>query len=519
MKHTLTLILILLIAGQGFAQKSMSRRDRQDLRVAQLALSQGDHAMVYQLLKPLYERDSTNAEVNLALGQAALNWKGDKALALKLFTSAAESLNEAGFHKACVLHRNLRFDDAYTAFLAYVESGDQSISSEKVLHHIEQVTRAKEAIANPVDVRVTNLGPAINSAAPEYVPVVTPDNQKLFFTSRRPDSTGGLKDPNGAFFEDIYASTAEKSGWNTATNLGAPINSSTHDATVSIAANGKTMVVYRTNENQTGGDLYISQFENGSWSNPEKLPATINSEFQEASATLSADGQLLIFSSNRPGGYGGKDLYRVRLLPNGQWSLPRNLGPIVNTPYDEDAPHIDVDGKTLYFASNGHTTIGGYDIFRSVKADDELWSTPKNLGFPVNTVDDDLYLTLDAGGRTGYFSSAREGGFGDQDLYSIDFVYRRQSTVLVKGKLNDTEGNPVAATITIIDEATREVQGVYRSNRISGKFIAVLHPLTPYKVLIEADGYRSIIDELAFPFPETAEEKEVELSPYLLIAP
>lgn len=519
MKHTLTLIALLVLALQGIAQKSMSRRDRQDLRVAQLALSQGDHALVYQLLEPLYERDSTNAEINLALGQAALNWKGDKAFALKLLAAAAKTLPEARFHHARALHRNLRFDEAYQSFLAYVESGDRSIAADEVLRHIDQVTRAKEALANPADVRVTNLGPSVNSAAPEYVPVVTPDNQRLYFTSRRSDSTGGLKDPNNAFFEDIYFTLADKTGWSTATNIGTPINSNTHDATVSISADGKTMVVYRTNENQTGGDLYISRLRDGAWSTPEKLPATINSEFQEASASLSADGQLLIFSSNRPGGFGGKDLYRVRMLPNGQWSLPRNLGPIVNTPYDEDAPHLDVDGKTLYFASNGHSTIGGYDIFRSVKADDELWSTPKNLGFPVNTVDDDLYLTLDAGGRTGYFSSAREGGFGDQDLYSIDFVYRRQATIVVKGKLNDLEGNPVAATITVIDEATREVQGVYRSNRLSGKFIAVLHPLTPYKVLIEAEGYTSIIDEMAFPFPETADQKEVELTPYLLIAP
>lgn len=517
MKHTLTLILSLFIASQGMAQQPLSRRDRQDLKLAQLAISQGDHALVYELLEPLYERDSSNAELNLTLGRAALSWKGDKSFALKLLASAAQSLDEAKFYYAVALHRNMNFDKAYQTFLGYIESGDRGVEPEVVLHHIAQVNRAKEAISKPVDVRVRNLGPTVNTAAPEYVPVTTPDNQTLYFTSRRGDSTGGLRDPNGSFFEDIYVSTATENGYGAAQNIGAPINSSTHDATVSIAANGKSMVVYRTNENQTGGDLYLSRFENGAWSTPEKLPSTINSEFQEASATLSADGQMLIFSSNRPGGYGGKDLYRVRLLPNGQWSLPRNLGPIVNTPYDEDAPHLDIDGKTLYFASNGHTTIGGYDIFRSVKADDELWSTPVNLGFPVNTVDDDLYLTLDAGGRTGYFSSAREGGFGDQDLYSIDFVYRRQATVVVKGKLNDLEGNPVTATITVIDEATREVQGIYRSNRLSGKFIAVLHPLTPYKVLIEAEGYNSIIDELAFPFPETTEEKEVELTPYLLL--
>lgn len=521
MKNTLfTLFFFFALCADGFTQSNWSRQDRQDFRAARVALVQGDYAFVYNTLAPLHSKDTSFAPINLALGIATLEWKNDKERALDLLGNAAVSgIHSARYYYARALHRSMRFTEAIDWYMHYLESGDNAISEQEVLREIAISQRAQEAVARPVDVRIANLGPTINTEHSEHVPVITPDNKRLYFTSRRPDSTGGLKDPNGEYFEDIYRTDRNEKGWGEAVNIGAPVNTDTHDATVSISADGRTMVIYRTNENLTGGDLYITHRRDGKWTDPEKLPSTINSSHQEASATLSPDKNTLIFSSNRPGGYGGKDLYRVRRLPNGDWSLPRNLGPIINTPYDEDAPHLDVDGRTLYFSSNGHTTIGGYDIFKTTHQGGETWSVPENLGYPVNTVDDDLYLSLDAGGRTGYFSSARQGGFGQQDLYSVDFVYRRAVTIVVRGSVLDEEGTPIQASLTIIDESTREVQGIYRTNRNNGRFIAVLHPVTQYKVLIEANGYDSVIDELIFPFPEEADDYELEFSPYILRKP
>lgn len=519
MKKTLTLVLLVLTVCQLQAQSGWSRRDRQDFKTAQVALTQGDYAYVYQLLNEIQPKDSSFAPVNLALGIACLEWKNDKDRALNLLSKAAASNHGSSwFWYAKALHRNMQFNEAIAWYLKSSQSESDEIESEEVLRHIQISRRAQQAVASPVDVRVKNLGPEINTEFPEYVPVVTADNRVLYFTSRRDDSTAQLKDPDGQYFEDIYRSERNDQKWSKAINLGQPVNSETHDATVSISADGRSMVIYRTNENLTGGDLYITTFRRGAWTEPEKLPAGINTAFQEASATLSPDKNTLIFSSNRPGGYGGKDLYRVRRLPNGQWSLPRNLGPVINTPYDEDAPHLDVDGKTLYFASNGHSTIGGYDIFRSTLVGRENWTTPENLGYPVNTVDDDIYLTLDAGGRTGYFSSARPGGFGSQDIYSVDFVYRRQVTVVMKGEVVSEDNEPIQAVITVIDESTREIQGIYRTNRQNGKFIAVLHPLTQYKLLVECTGYDSLVDELVFPFPEGEEMNELEMPPFVMRA-
>lgn len=512
-------IILLILGFSAQAQDAWSRRDRQDFRTAELALLQEDLGLAYELLQPLAAKDSSYEALNLAWGRTLLDWKGDKVAALAPLKKAAEAgLVDAWFHYGRALHRNMQFDLATEWLLRYLQSDNHGVDKAMAQRHLDMVQRARKAIAEPVDVWVENLGPDVNTTAPEYVPVVSANNRELYFTSRRDDSTARLRDPNGKFYEDIYRSEKSAQGWSSATNIGQPVNSETHDATVSLSADGNTMIFYRTNRNLTGGDLYITYKKKGQWSEAEKLPEQINSNYQEACASLSPDGEVLVFSSNRPGGYGGKDLYRVRKLPNGEWSLPKNLGPVINSPYDEDAPHLDVDGQTLYFASNGHSTIGGFDNFRSRRVDRENWTSPENLGYPVNTVDDDLYLSLDAGGRVGYFSSGRPGGFGDQDLYSLDFVYRKSITLVLKSAVRSLADDPLAATITIIDENTREIQGVYRSNAQSGKFIAVLHPLTPYKVLIEREGFDSIIDELFFPFPEESNtSSEVELPPYLLM--
>lgn len=517
MRTTLLTIASLIMATAALAQENWTRQDRINWKEGDFAFYQEDYAYAFDLLTKVREADSTYAPVNFELGVIQMDWFKDLEQAEPLLKSAVDAgYSEAYFHYGRFLHLKMEFDHAVEWFNRYANSGDEAIDVNTINRHIDIALRAKRVTAKPVDVRISNLGPGVNTPAKEYVPLVTPDNSELYFTSRRDDSTARLKDPNGEYFEDIYKSVQDSNFWQPAVNVGQPINSETHDATVSITADGKTMLLYRTNPNLTGGDLYISHFRNGKWSEPDLLPENINSEYQEASATLSPDKKMIIFSSNRPGGYGGKDLYRVRKLPNGEWSLPRNLGPTINTPFDEDAPHLDVDGRTLYFASEGHNTIGGFDLYRSQLEEAELWSSPVNLGYPTNTVDDDIFLTVDAGGRIGYFSSARTGGFGQQDLYSIEFIYRQQQVIVVKCEVMNIANEPVPAEITLIDKDTREVQGVYRSNPRTGKFIMLLHPLTDYKVVVESEGFETNADDLLFPFPEDKAEAEVSLAPYIL---
>jgi hypothetical protein len=250
------------------------------------------------------------------------------------------------------------------------------------------------------------------------------------------------------------------------------------------------MVIYRTNVNLYGGDLYLTSHLAGSWTEAQILTENINSPYQEASATISPDGQLMYISSNRPGGLGGKDIYRARRLPDGNWSLPQNLGPTINTPYDEDSPFIQADGRTLYFSSNGHSTMGGFDIFKTKLDNDDIWSMPMNVGYPINTVKDDIYYVVSPDGKTAYYSSDMEGGYGGQDIYNINILYDDERKAIFKGvAVNIDTQQPIKAKITIIDLYTRKIHGIYNSNTQNGKFLLILQPGRNYKLLAEAKGF------------------------------
>ncbi|MBI1266040.1 MAG: hypothetical protein GC193_01280 [Cryomorphaceae bacterium] len=516
MRTVIIIILVLNTVGV-FAQDNWSVGDRQLFKDASEFFDQGDLALAIAPLKDLHKKDSTSAKLNFELGVCLLQLENKKADAFRLLSYAEKKGHApASLMKGLALHRMYRFEEAIDAYENYMASGDKYYDVATAEYYIQCSTRAIEALSHPVDVAIYNLGPNINTEAKEYVPIITPDNTNLYFTSRRANSTARLRDPNGEYFEDVYHSVNDSGIWSVAKNIGQPVNSETHDATVSISSDGKTMIMYRTNSNLTGGDLYITSLKGSSWSKPEKLSSRINSNYQEASAALSPDKQTLYFSSNRPGGFGGKDIYRVKRLPNGEWSLPRNLGPTINTSFDEDAPFIDTDGASMYFASKGHSTIGGYDLFRSVCREGEVWSAPENLGYPANTVDDDIFLAVNKGGKRGYFSSERPGGFGAQDIYSIDFIYRQNEIMIIHGEVRTASDVALAAEITLIDEDTHKVQGVYRSNPNNGKFILDIHPMTRYKVLIEAKGYKTAVDTFEFTFPTTIDESEVILTPYML---
>ncbi len=256
---------------------------------------------------------------------------------------------------------------------------------------------------------------------------------------------------------------------------------------MACSRDGKELIVYRTSKDGFSGNLYITKAEDYGWGKLEKLSDMINSKHQEASASFGGPGEnVLYFSSDKPGGYGGKDLYRVQKMPDGTWSEPFNLGPNINTEHDEDAPYVAADG-TLYFASKGHDNMGGYDIFSSLPGNDGF-TNPTNMGYPINTPADDIFFSMDASGKQGYFSSDRQGGFGLQDLYSVHFD--DSETVIYRGQLvssnNSFEGR---ATIRLID-GDRETQTMlFQTANEQNDFVLALEAGKDYTVIIEADGY------------------------------
>ncbi|MGB3585676.1 MAG: OmpA family protein [Tunicatimonas sp.] len=322
----------------------------------------------------------------------------------------------------------LQFEDAIEYYNRYLEKlsqekdyrGEDKIPANQVKRRVYECENGLEFVANARNFIIKNIGSSINSSGLDYAPVINADETMMIFTSRRRENNlnENVFDDNFAY-EDIFISYKENGQWGSAKNIDEPVNTLYFESNLALSADGKQLYVYRDENN---GDIYVSdQRSDGSWSEPEPVSDNINSTYSENSVTVSPDGQTLYFSSDRPGGFGGLDLYKCEKDRRGEWGKVTNLGETVNTPYDEDGVFMDFDGKTLYFSSRGRKGMGGYDIFKSVyKAEDDNWNDPVNLGYPINTPDDDIYFVSTKDGKRGYFSTVRNDGVGYLDIYMVE---------------------------------------------------------------------------------------------------
>jgi outer membrane protein OmpA-like peptidoglycan-associated protein len=430
-----------------------------------------------------------------------------RANALKYFKRAVDlkyAAKDLDFFLARTYHLNHQFDDAAKYYKSYKQilKGDTSDATlKKYKFKITDLDRSvtmceigKKMVADSINIRIENMGPKINTEYPEYVPVVTADETTMMFTSRRPTTTGGKIDINdGMYYEDIMVSYKDTSTneWTAPENLSTKVNTKFHDACIGLSPDGQKLFIYRSHRGKhSSGDIYESFLEGKGWTAPIKL-TELNTQYWENSATITADGKTVYFTSDRPGGYGGVDIYVSQLQDNGKWGTPQNLGPTINTPFDEDGPYIHIDSKTLFFSSRGHKTMGGFDIFSSVLDEKtNKWSAPENLGYPINTADDDIYFVWSADGTKGYFSSWRDDSYGDKDLYIAHRPGGSASLIVMKGKVYNKETEaPVAATITVTDNDAKKILGVYNSNAVSGNYAIVLPHGKNYGITVDADGY------------------------------
>lgn len=512
-------IIIISFYADACGQGNLSKVQLRDLEEASIYMNLADYQSALGIYERLLKVDSSNAELNFGMGYCIFMLRKDKLKSLPYFRSAHSHHHpEAAYFIARCLNLQERFDEAVKYYIIYKSNPNKRlITNKETDRQIDISLRAQLFKQHPVEVRIENLGAPVNTPYPEYVPLITGDGSELIFTSRRKGSTGGKLDPYNDYYEDIYHSLKSGDTWTEPTKLGSAVNSPTHDACVGLSAGGKLLLIYRTNETQVGGDLYWSERKGEKWSEPVRFGPEVNTEFQEPSATITDDGIVMYFSSNRPGGYGGKDIYRIVKFGNGDWSLPLNLGPVINTAYDDDAPFIHPDNKTLYFSSKGHKTIGGYDIFKSELIEDRLWSLPVNLGYPINTVDDDIYFSISKDRKTGYYSSARSGGFGRQDIYMLHMPDESPKLLVMKGRVtcrHDTMGK-ARPKMTLLDEKAHTVHGVYRPNALTGKYIMILKPGTKYRLIVEASEYLTHTETIYLPRQEpfTEVNKDIELLP------
>jgi Tol biopolymer transport system component len=309
----------------------------------------------------------------------------------------------------------------------------------------------------PANVTITNLGVDINTRFEEYTPSITADGSKLYFTSRRSDTKGGEIDTKGdyKFFEDIYISVfdPENNAWSAAEQLPGAVNTETYDAVLSVVPDGSGLFVYK-NTVTTTGDIFFSKYNemDNEFRVAEKMPRPINTSYFESSISMTADGKTVYFISERPEGLGQGDIY-VSTMKGKSWSNPKNLGKVINTDDDEKFVFIHPNGKTLYFASNGHQGMGSYDIFKTELVNGE-WSVPVNLGFPINTVNEESTFSLTNDNKHMFISAEYGDTFGERDIYMIDVS---NYDLVSKGYETGTFGQII---FTVKDNAGKIVKGV-----------------------------------------------------------
>jgi len=495
----LILTLLSLLPFLIFSQDKKDKDFTKNINIATKKMYQGDYYGALKIYNTLFQQDSLDKQLNYNMGVCNYQVKNyDEAEKNFLKTNSSSGV-ELFRYKAEVAHHQMKFKKALNFYNAYkLISGKKELNNEEINILIEKTRYAELAIKDRRDVLITNLGSTINTEYHEYVPLISADESTLFFTSRRPGGVGNLRDPNNIPYEDIYVTNKVNNTWGKPQILREGLNTKTNDACVGIAPDGQTLFIFRTNEDLVSGDLYESKREIDDWANPTKLGSDINSEYIESSATISADGRTLYFSSNRPGGYGGKDIYRVLKLPNGKWSKAINMGATINTEADEDAPFINVDNKTLYFSSKGHQNMGGYDVFKTSKEKGK-WSIPENLRYPINTVNDDIFFILSANGRVGYYSSSKRDSYGKQDIYKIVLKDQENKKYVIKANVGQKKGrDPLSARITLIENESKKVEGIYKSNSNNGNFILIVDADKTYNIIIESENYHPYISNLDF---------------------
>ena len=381
------------------------------------------------------DMDPENLEANYMAGKTYLE-TNYKSRATKYLLRVLNQDPEYKFNVLYMIGRSYQygmdFDKAIEYYNKYLDKlsehpgyhGMDYVGEMDVQRRIYECENGREYKAHPKDYLILNLGPGINSEWDDYAPVVTADESFMAFTTRRQEgNTNEDVFDDMLYYEDIFYSVKENGKWGKARNIGPPINSKYHDSNLAINADGTQLYLFKS---QNGGDIFLSVKQaDGSWSEPEPLNDNINSSFSENSVSISPDGTTLFFSSDRPITEDKTDLdiYYSKKDSRGEWGRAKNIGPVINTPYDEDGPFIDYDGKTLYFSSKGHKGMGGYDIYKSVYDSTRgEWSEPINLGYPMNTSDNDVYFVTTRGGSQGYYASAREDGLGFTDIYQIRLV-------------------------------------------------------------------------------------------------
>lgn len=513
-------IFILLFLGFLFSTTTVLSRpldagDQVKIALAKQKYLGGQIVEALNLYKEVLTKNPNDAMVLHYVGLCQFTLK-DYDKALESFTKAKETNKDVKYETMLYLGRiyqlKSKFDDALTNLLDYKSKASaKEVEAEDVDVYIDQCNTAKTLMASPVDVKVENIGPEINSKYDDQSPAISADGMKLIFNTRRPETTNSPTDieGDGKFFQDIYYSdydTVTKK-WKPADGVPGSINTDAHDACTSISADGKQIYIYKNDlkdPQSRGGDIYMSKIVNGKWRTPENMAKPINTSYWEGGACISPDGKKLFFTSERPGGSGSSDIWMIEKITKREWGKPVNLGPEINSAFDEVGLFLAPDGKTLFFCSNGKGSMGDYDIFKTV-LENGKWSKPVNLGYPINTEKRDGPFVVSADAQTGYFASMRDGGLGESDIYKVDLSnyavlekdgkkVNNNGLSILKGVIRDGyEGyGLIDADVEFADETGAKIASTVTNE--NGEYFITLKGGVKYTVTVKKKDFKDTIE-------------------------
>ncbi|MDF2436216.1 MAG: WD40-like Beta Propeller Repeat [Bacteroidota bacterium] len=507
MKNFLSLTFIALFIGTNLSFAQDEADKKVDAYAADKLFLAGNYEAALDDYLILLDKEPKNDKYNYNIAICYLNTNINKKKAipyLEILTHKSKYDPNAMYLLGRAYHYANRFDDAIRAYNTFKQTGRGNADNLlDVDRQIQFCINAKELMKFPVNVTFENLGVNVNSPYADYYPFVPSDESFIIYNTRRPDDGASDAKEDGTFSSAIYVSKVTEGAFAKAKNIGPPISKKEGEQEIiGLSASGEIMLLYYTNLKGVG-DIYMTTTDkNKSFKPADKLAESINSsKAEEIAACISNDGSMLYFASNRLGGQGGTDLYMSRKLPNGSWGPAQNLGADINTPFDEDFPNITNDGKALYFSSNGHTSMGGADIFKAeMNEATHQFANPKNVGYPINTTEDNYNFRLSNNGRFGYMAAVRDGGLGDLDIYRVTFNDVEPQYSVVKGGIVSADStqklNYSDVFISVTNSKTQEMVGNYLPNQNTGKYVMVLAPGN-YEVSIEANGFQSVTDNIA----------------------
>lgn len=496
----LTLILFTLLTSFTLLAQENTELTRKQSKMLDEAVKFGNKSNPKQaigILRQIYKENPDNIDVNYNMGLSYVNLSGNPDSALyffdrvvKLDNSGIWTEDDVELHLAICRAYQLKYDfeNALKELALIREKEKSDYAEDRIKREFNICQNAITLMANPVRLEVENLGPKVNSVHNDYRPVLSNSETELYFTSRRRRDERRSAFDDGQFEESIFCMSVDgKGGWTSPRRVSGLFDARgrNQESATCIANNDKEMYIFRA------GKIYVSTRDTISapWQEPEELPEPINGYGDIKYAFVTADGEQMFFSSNCGGGFGGYDIYRSRRLPNGDWGVPLNLGAGINTEYDEDAPVMHPTKNILYFSSQGHNSMGGYDIFYAPQNEDGTFDAVVNIGYPINTPDDDIYFIPSSEKDVAYYASiqwnkeSKEHSAMGYDLYKVIYDEPEVNKMAVyKGIVMADDLKDIKISALMDDKQV----GLYRPN-VNGQYVIILETDRDYSIKV-SDG-------------------------------